>query len=246
MNILIVEDNACVSERLKQLVQKNIDRGNVFTCSDVDEAWLKINKYRIDLFLLDIILDEKNRNDSSGILFAQSVREIAKYKMTPIIFVTSLIGWEADLLKTIHCYDYIEKPLGDGTVASQKILNAMEAIQSMPIKKRTEYIPLHYDGIGYMLAVKDIICIENKRGVLYIYLKDEKIEIPRISLKKVLELVDEGTFLVPMHGIAINPVYISKINFSEKEIFMHNMCQSIRIGERKMKKFKEDYKRWRG
>lgn len=60
MNILIVEDNARVSERLKQLVQKNIDHGNVFTCSDVDEAWLKINKYRIDLFLLDIILDEKN------------------------------------------------------------------------------------------------------------------------------------------------------------------------------------------
>ena len=30
----------------------------------------------------------------------------------------------------------------------------------------------------------DIICIENKKGVLYVYLKDEKIEIPRISLKK--------------------------------------------------------------
>ena len=166
--------------------------------------------------------------------------------MTPIIFVTSLIGWEADLLKTIHCYDYIEKPLGDGKIAISKILKAIEAIQSRPIPKRVEYIPLHYDGIGYMLAVKDIICIENKKGVLYVYLKDEKIEIPRISLKKVLELVDEDTFLIPMHGIAINPVFISKINFSEKEIFMHKMCHSIRIGERKMKKFKEDYKRWRG
>ena len=216
MNILILEDNAHVSDRLKNLIEKNVNNAEVFLCSNVDEAWLKINKYRIDLFLLDIILDGKNKNDSSGILFAQSVREIAKYKMTPIIFVTS------------------------------KILNAIEAIQSRPIPKRVEYIPLHYDGIGYMLAVKDIICIENKKGVLYVYLKDEKIEIPRISLKKVLELVDEDTFLIPMHGIAINPVFISKINFSEKEIFMHKMCHSIRIGERKMKKFKEDYKRWRG
>ena len=112
------------------------------------------------------------------------MREIDKYKLTPIIFVTSLIGWEADLLKTIHCYDYIEKPLGDGKIAISKILNAIEAIQSRPIPKRVEYIPLHYDGIRYMLAVKDIICIENKKGVLYVYLKDEKIEIPRISLKK--------------------------------------------------------------
>lgn len=246
MNILILEDNAHVSDRLKNLIEKNVNNAEVFLCSNVDEAWLKINKYRIDLFLLDIILDGKNKNDSSGILFAQSVREIAKYKMTPIIFVTSLIGWEADLLKTIHCYDYIEKPLGDGKIAISKILNAIEAIQSRPIPKRVEYIPLHYDGIGYMLAVKDIICIENKKGVLYVYLKDEKIEILRISLKKVLELVDEDTFLIPMHGIAINPVFISKINFSEKEIFMHKMCHSIRIGERKMKKFKEDYKRWRG
>ena len=112
------------------------------------------------------------------------MREIDKYKLTPIIFVTSLIGGEADLLKTIHCYDYIEKPLGDGKIAISKILNAIEAIQSRPIPKRVEYIPLHYDGIRYMLAVKDIICIENKKGVLYVYLKDEKIEIPRISLKK--------------------------------------------------------------
>ena len=188
MNILILEDNAHVSDRLKNLIEKNVNNAEVFLCSNVDEAWLKINKYRIDLFLLDIILDEKNKNDSSGILFAQSVREIAKYKMTPIIFVTSLIGWEADLLKTIHCYDYIEKPLGDGKIAISKILNAIEAIQSRPIPKRVEYIPLHYDGIGYMLAVKDIICIENKKGVLYVYLKDEKIEIPRISLKKAGQL----------------------------------------------------------
>ena len=101
MNILILEDNAHVSDRLKNLIEKNVNNAEVFLCSNVDEAWLKINKYRIDLFLLDIILDGKNKNDSSGILFAQSVREIAKYKMTPIIFVTSLIGWEADLLKTI-------------------------------------------------------------------------------------------------------------------------------------------------
>lgn len=99
------------------------------------------------------------------------MREIDKYKLTPIIFVTSLIGGEADLLKTIHCYDYIEKPLGDGKIAISKILNAIEAIQSRPIPKRVEYIPLHYDGIRYMLAVKDIICIENKKGVLYVYLK---------------------------------------------------------------------------
>ena len=97
MNILILEDNAHVSDRLKNLIEKNVNNAEVFLCSNVDEAWLKINKYRIDLFLLDIILDGKNKNDSSGILFAQSVREIAKYKMTPIIFVTSLIGWEADL-----------------------------------------------------------------------------------------------------------------------------------------------------
>ena len=69
------------------------------------------DKYIIDLFLLDIILDEKNKNDSGGILFAQSVREIDKYKLTPVIFVTSLIGWEADLLKTIHCYVILKNHL---------------------------------------------------------------------------------------------------------------------------------------
>lgn len=59
MNILILEDNAHVSDRLKNLIEKNVNNAEVFLCSNVEEAWIKINKYIIDLFLLDIILDEK-------------------------------------------------------------------------------------------------------------------------------------------------------------------------------------------
>ena len=182
--ILILEDNELTRNKLIRLIESMNLNINVFAFSNEEEALGCALTHHIDLFLVDIILRPQIKNDFSGIHFTEKIKECPSSACAEVVFITSLAGLEADLLHRVHCYDYIEKPLGDGKIAISKILNAIEAIQSRPIPKRVEYIPLHYDGIRYMLAVKDIICIENKKGVLYVYLKDEKIEIPRISLKK--------------------------------------------------------------
>ena len=38
MNILILEDNAHFSDRLKNLIEKNVNNAEVFLCSNVEEA----------------------------------------------------------------------------------------------------------------------------------------------------------------------------------------------------------------
>ena len=59
-------------------------------------------KEKISLFLLHVQL-----NDYSGLKLAQDIRELDQYKLTPIVFITGVLGQELMAFKNYHCYDYI-------------------------------------------------------------------------------------------------------------------------------------------
>lgn len=69
--------------------------------------------HRIDLFLVDIILRLKERNDFSSIQFAEKIKQCLFYGTAEIVFITTLAGLEVELLHRVHCYDYIEKPIDE-------------------------------------------------------------------------------------------------------------------------------------
>lgn len=153
MNVLVLEDKQNNRDALEKIISSCAGVTCIFSFSSRGEAWNCAMDNHIDLFLLDIILEPDKGNDNSGILFAESIRKYNEYKLTPIIFITVLAGLERDLLKRIHCYDYIEKPIGDGRLVREHVEEVLDAIASGQKKKSREYIPLHYDGIGYLLAM---------------------------------------------------------------------------------------------
>ena len=97
-NILILEDVETAREALAQIVKACDDEIEVFAFSNIGDACACMMENRIDLFLIDIILKPQVSNDFSGITFAEYVRQQEQYLAVDFVFVTSLIGLEAELL----------------------------------------------------------------------------------------------------------------------------------------------------
>lgn len=105
MNVLIVEDDKIQRESLKKMI-KQIDKDiNIYESVDKDEALEITNKINIDIFYVDICL-----NNSSGVDLAIELRQIPKYEFSFIIFLTTHVEYLTQAFKEVHCYDYILKP----------------------------------------------------------------------------------------------------------------------------------------
>lgn len=241
MNVLILEDLENTRNTLDHIVLSCTGVDNVFSCGKKEEALVYAMDYSIDLFLLDIVLDSQVNNDNSGIIFAENLRKLDKYKLTPIIFITTLMGLERELLKKVHCYDYIEKPIGDGKMVREHIEEVLSAISSGKKTSEREQIPIHYDGIGYMVYLDQVMYIESKRGVLHIHLVDDEISLPNFSAKKFMQSVKHTKFLEPVYGTWVNKDYIESVDFRNCEVYITKSDCVIPIGGRKYKKFKEEY-----
>lgn len=240
MNVLILEDKKNNREALRKIVSSCTGVNCVYTFDRCEDALKSAMDQHIDLFLLDIILEPGNGNDNSGIIFAENIRKHDEYKLTPIIFITVLMGLERDLLKRIHCYDYIEKPIGDGRLVKEHVEEVLAAISAGQKPNSREYIPIHYDGIGYMVFLDEVVFFENKSGTLYIHLMDDEIRVPNYSAKKFRSMIHQTRFLTPVYGTYVNAAYIASVDFRNREVYMRDNSV-VPIGGRKYKRFKEEY-----
>lgn len=246
MRVLILEDNERTRKALAKIVKSCARDIEIFDFGKRADAYLCALEKEINLFLVDIVLEPARKNDNSGIVFADSLREHVKYRLTPIIFITVLSGLEPQLLKRVHCYDYIEKPIGDGEIVRRRISDVIEGIEFGGKRKQREYIPLRHDGIGYMVYVDEVIYFVSRRGTLYIYTVDETITIPYLSAKSFLHKIHDTLFLVPTYGTAVNPNYIDHIDFRNREVYLKGTEDVLAIGRRMLKQFKKAYLEWCG
>ena len=246
MRVLILEDNDYCRSTLVKIVKSCRDDVEVYAFEKRADAYMFAFENHIDLFLVDIILEPSIKSDSSGIVFADSIRKHMDYRLTPIIFITTLQGLEAHLLKRIHCYDYIEKPLGDGKLVKEQIREILNVLSGNAKVYQRECVPIRHDGIGYAIYLDEVIYIMNRRGVLYIHLVDDIVEIPNLSTKSFLKKIKNTKFFQPIYGTAVNAEYIEKVDFRNNEVLLRSIDASLPIGGRLKKRFQEEYMKWAG
>lgn len=129
-NILVVEDNEVHMNAL-HIIIKDLHRDvKVYYANSLEKAFQLVLEHHIHLFLIDIILNTQKPGDVSGLNFAKEIREIIKYKFTPLVFITSLEDPKLYSYSQLHCLGYIEKPF-NVTQVRNTILNALE----FPIKE---------------------------------------------------------------------------------------------------------------
>jgi two-component system LytT family response regulator len=222
--ILIIDDDIIFRRGLHKIaisLDKNIQ---IYETGMAKEA-LEIAKQKdIDAFFLDIKL-----LDYSGLQLAQQLRNIDKYKFTPIVFITSVPTREFEAFRNIHCYTYLVKPF-----SVEKAKEVLETIIKYGIKKdEPTAIKIDKGSLTYIIRQEDIIYIERTNRKTYIITPDEKIET-NCSLNCIDNLLINN-FTQCHKSYIVNDSFIKKIDRSNNMIHLEGM-HCVPIG----RKYKEN------
>lgn len=236
--VLILEDNldnAIVIEKLIQEYDKCI---KVYIESNIEHAYALVMKNTIHLFVVDIILDLSKPGDTSGIIFANSMRSITKYKYTPIIFITALHDPEIYAFRELHCYGYLEKPFS--TEQARKLL--VEALEFNYVRCTDPVLHFRKDGILYPIPCRDIICIQSINHSMHFYLTNKTtFTVSYKTCRQILEEAECEDLIQCNRGTIVNSDYIKNIDVSNRIITLEGNIKA-EIGIRYKKKFMETLK----
>lgn len=225
--IMIVEDDMIIAKGLRKIIRSiNKDIETTIT-GYAKEALATAKVETFELFLLDIQL-----NDYSGYELAKELREIDKYKLTPIVFITSIPSRESIAFKEIHCYDYIIKPFKE-----EEVIETIGTIINYGINKKYEktYINLVGRGYTYRINMEEIIYMESGRGKIKLVTEKGEEDLSNYTLYKLTQELTED-FVQCHRGFVININYIEKIDKSNSTIKLKDIDYLIPIG-RKYKDF---------
>lgn len=217
--VLILEDNRntlCFLEKLTKEVDNNL---MIYSFSNAKDACECMLNHKIDLFIVDIILNTNMPGDTSGLYFAKNVRMIERYQFVPLIFITSLEDSKCISYEEFHCYSFIEKPFDPHRV--REIIK--ECLKFPRSVSKNETLYFRKDGIVLAVKQNDIIYVESVCHVLHIYTKNNDVmKIPYITLKQFLEKADASNFKQCRRNTVINSDYLKNVDIINKFVQLTN------------------------
>lgn len=228
-NVIIVEDDIVISNGLKEIIKNIDDTLNIETTAYAEDA-LKISEMMdIDAFFLDIQL-----KDYSGLKLAKQIRDIDRYKLTPIVFITAIPTREMMAFKKIHCYDYIIKPFDD-----KEVKDVFSTIINHGIKKKEKAVlKLSQKTHTYILNQDDIIYMESQISKINITTKNEILQVSRYTLKDLYEELTKD-FIRCHRGFIVNIKHIKEVNLGEDIILLNYSPEVIPLGRKYKSSVKE-------
>ncbi|MDE6847470.1 MAG: response regulator transcription factor [Lachnospiraceae bacterium] len=233
--VLILEDNDKTAALISQLLQECGSSVKIYIEKDIERAYALVMQNRIHLFIIDIILDISRPGDTSGIRFIESVRSIAKYKYTPVIFITSLQDPEIYAYRELHCYGYIEKPF-----AVEQVKKLLTEALNCNIAGQDDCV-LHFrkDGILYPIQCNEIIYAQSTNHTICFYLTNgTEFKISYKTCKQILEEAECDDLIQCNRGAIVNRKYISNIDIANGVITLRGNIK-VDIGIKYRTKFIE-------
>lgn len=223
---LILEDKKESVNSLTNIIQNMGKEIEIYETSETGKAYQIALERNIDVFLLDIILEPQKPGDMSGMIFADRIRQIGKYKFTPIIFLTALGDPELHAYKELHCYGYLTKPYRREEL-TQLLEDAM-AYEQPREENRTVYFKK--DGIFFAKKLQDIIYIKSSAGKMFIKTIRDELEISYKSNSQIIKELDSENFIKCNRSVIVNKAYIDSIDSTNRYIQLKNGYGALEIG----------------
>ncbi|NFG63086.1 LytTR family DNA-binding domain-containing protein [Clostridium sp. CMCC3677] len=228
-NILIIEDDIYQRKNLKDILSEVDKNLNVYEAEDEVHALDICNKVSIDLFYVDVSLQ-----DSSGMDFCLKLRKIQKYEFSWIVFITTHIQYMIEAFKEIHCYDYLLKPYEKkDLIKLTKKLICTTQIDDLSEKERKHIVLKISNCISAKIFLDEIVFIEVRLRTCTVHSKKGKYEIKGLTLNRILSLINCDDILQCHKSFIVNINYIDRIERLSStlyEIYFNNYKEKAFLG----------------
>lgn len=205
--ILIVEDDDIQRGNMKAMLQELGQEYRILDSSSAYHALDLLKSNSIDLFLIDIHLQNE-----SGLKLARHIRRIPGYELTWIVFVTSYLEYILEAFKEIHCYDYLLKPYDKTAMHNliKKLLFPNSGGKNTSEERK--YIFVDINGIMAKVFIDDIIFIEVFGKLCIIHTTKGAYDVKNFTLTKLLGLMRDSKLIQSHRSYVVNTYYIQSIN----------------------------------
>ena len=226
--ILIVEDNSIITDFLINVISELYPKWSVYSADSYKDAINIAMNEDIDLFILDYELNKDNLTEN-GFNLGMELKNIPKYKNTPMVFETSYPNHIFSIINELHCIYYLIKPYEKSDIQHMlnKILNYNNLEKRFSIKDSF--------GINSYINDNDIIYVNTNRHTLEIFTTVNSFLCMNYSLA---QLIKESDVLIQCHkSYAINPKFITNLDKTTYTVTLqfNDKVFSIPIG----RKYKE-------
>lgn len=233
-NILIVEDDNRQRNNLAKMIREINCMYVVIEASNIKEANQHIMNHDIDLFYIDISL-----GNESGLDLAFEIRKNHKHRLTWIIFITTHVKYMLEAFKEVHCYNYILKPYDKEIVKELTLTLTQKSILKPEdtTKKKTVIFDIE-EGISIKIYTNEIIFVEVFIRTCYVHTRAGKYTIKNLSLKKIVEIINDEDFMRCHRAYIVNTKYIKEIrkSINSWKIYFDGYNETALLGD----KFKKD------
>ncbi|SDS05869.1 two component transcriptional regulator, LytTR family [Paenibacillaceae bacterium GAS479] len=231
MNILIVEDDPHITKLMLSCVHEIDSSIRTITAVQSGEALNIARQEVIDLFILDIQLA-----DYKGTQLAHQLRAMDQYSYTPIIFATALANEELTAFREIKCYSFLIKPFTKEEVIDL-LRDTIRYSQHLDLDQRKKTLRIEQKSYIFEYELERIVYVESFGKNLELHLKtsEDQVKSDRISglsLKKMVELLDDHSFVQCHKSYIINTSYMTKIDKTEGLVELAGISQPIPIGHK--------------
>lgn len=234
--VLVLEDNAAVLKHISSIIKKTDMKAAVFPIDNISDAYRCATEKTMDLFIVDIILDRNQPNDSSGLRFIENIRQIKHYSFTPIIVVTALEDSRLYTYEKLHCYSFVEKPFEE-----ERLKRLVEEALCFPgIDENRKTLYFRKDGIIQTVERESIVYVESVNHVLHIHTNCKDVmRIPYMTIGKLMEEADSNDFIQCSRSTVINKRYIHNLDITNRVIQLKDEMGRVEIGVMYKNRLKE-------
>ncbi len=226
-NLLILHGNGKNAEKIEETAGKVYRGMEIYRADNLGKAYELLVHTTMDLFVIDPVLNAAEPGDVSGIRFAERIREMEKYVLTPIIFIATEQEPQMYAYRELNCLAYLTRPYRE-----ERLKEALEkALCYRTLRNEEKTIFFKKSRIICPVKVKDIVYIDSAARRMYVHLADGKTEeVMQRTYASVLKEADCECLFQCSRGVIVNKNYILGIDFPNRYLLLKDGRGKVDIG----------------